>query len=61
LNIFWQAYSYGGTTAVGHDAEKVENMSKVDNRVIKIKFNADLGASMRWNFKPQQTEILVSK
>jgi cytochrome c oxidase assembly protein subunit 11 len=45
---------------VGHDAAKVETMATVDSRVIKIKFNADLGASMRWNFKPQQTEILVS-
>ncbi|CAB3381453.1 Hypothetical predicted protein [Cloeon dipterum] len=57
--MFCQAYSYGGTTAAGHDKEKVASMSAVENRVIKIKFNADLGASMRWNFKPQQPEILV--
>uniref|UniRef100_A0A182MFD7 Cytochrome c oxidase assembly protein COX11, mitochondrial n=1 Tax=Anopheles culicifacies TaxID=139723 RepID=A0A182MFD7_9DIPT len=34
-------------------------MQKVKDRVLKIKFNADIGASMRWNFKPQQTEIKV--
>ncbi|XP_001865568.2 cytochrome c oxidase assembly protein COX11, mitochondrial [Culex quinquefasciatus] len=57
--MFCQAYSYGGTTGVGHDAEKVESMKRVQDRVIKILFNADIGASMRWNFKPQQPEIRV--
>ncbi|XP_055631376.1 cytochrome c oxidase assembly protein ctaG [Toxorhynchites rutilus septentrionalis] len=57
--MFCQAYSYGGTTAQGHDSEKVEKMKRVQDRVIKIRFNADIGASMRWNFKPQQPEIKV--
>ncbi|XP_053675100.1 cytochrome c oxidase assembly protein COX11, mitochondrial [Anopheles nili] len=57
--MFCQAYSYGGTTSQGHDAEKVEKMHKVKDRIIKVKFNADIGASMRWNFKPHQTEIKV--
>ncbi|CAH2016376.1 unnamed protein product [Acanthoscelides obtectus] len=57
--MFCQAYSYGGTTATGHDTEKVSSMSAVKQKPIKIKFNADTAASMRWNFKPQQTEITV--
>lgn len=57
--MFCQAYAYGGTTGVV-DGEKVQNMTKVPDRIIKIKFNADLGASMRWNFKPQQFEIKVN-
>ena len=57
--MFCSAYSYGGTTGVGHDGDKVESMKRVADRVIKIKFNADIGASMRWNFKPQQYEIKV--
>lgn len=57
--MFCQAYSYGGTTGQGHDSDKVENMKRVQDRVIKIRFNADIGASMRWNFKPQQPEIKV--
>lgn len=57
--MFCQAYSYGGTTNVGHDASKIENMTAIKNRELTIKFNADIGASMRWNFKPQQTEIKV--
>ncbi|KAF5280576.1 hypothetical protein FQR65_LT00327 [Abscondita terminalis] len=57
--IFCQAYSYGGTTAAGHDADKVETMTAVQNRPIVIKFNADTVSSMRWNFKPQQREIQV--
>ncbi|KAG5674869.1 hypothetical protein PVAND_004814 [Polypedilum vanderplanki] len=58
--MFCSAYSYGGTTGVQHDGSKVEEMKKITDRIIKIKFNADLGASMRWNFKPQQYEIKVS-
>ncbi|XP_076061152.1 cytochrome c oxidase copper chaperone COX11 isoform X2 [Oratosquilla oratoria] len=61
-HVVWEAhraYSYGGTTAVGHDAEKVENMKTVKDREIKIRFNADTAASMTWNFRPQQSEIKV--
>lgn len=58
--MFCQSYSYGGTTVVGHDADKVETMSAVKHRPVKVKFNADIGSSMRWNFKPQQNEISVS-
>lgn len=35
-------------------------MNKIEDRIIKIQFNADIGASMRWNFKPQQHEIKVA-
>ncbi|XP_055532865.1 cytochrome c oxidase assembly protein COX11, mitochondrial [Wyeomyia smithii] len=57
--MFCQAYSYGGTTGQGHAGDKVESMQRVKDRVIKVTFNADIGASMRWNFKPQQPEIKV--
>ncbi|XP_066155069.1 cytochrome c oxidase assembly protein COX11, mitochondrial [Euwallacea fornicatus] len=57
--IFCQAYSYGGTTVEGHDSSKVENMQADKSRPIRVRFNADKAANMRWNFKPQQTEITV--
>lgn len=57
--MFCQAYSYGGTTATGHDGSKVESMSAITHKPIKIKFNADTASSMRWNFRPQQNEITV--
>lgn len=57
--MFCQAYSYGGTTSVGHDTSKIETMNAVKHKPIKIRFNADISSSMRWNFKPQQTEITV--
>lgn len=34
-------------------------MEPVQNRKIRVKFNADVGSSMTWNFKPQQREITV--
>lgn len=58
--MFCSSFSYGGTTGVQHDGSKVEAMQSIPDRIIKIKFNADLGASMRWNFKPQQHEIRVA-
>lgn len=57
--MFCSSYAYGGTTGVQHDGSKVESMQIVPDRILKIKFNADLAASMRWNFKPQQYEIKV--
>uniref|UniRef100_A0A0P4WG88 Cytochrome c oxidase assembly protein COX11, mitochondrial n=1 Tax=Scylla olivacea TaxID=85551 RepID=A0A0P4WG88_SCYOL len=53
------AYSYGGTTQQGHDAEKVGSMETVKDRMLKIRFNADTAASMTWNFRPQQREVQV--
>ncbi|KAF7283753.1 hypothetical protein GWI33_023002 [Rhynchophorus ferrugineus] len=57
--MFCQAYSYGGTTVQGHDSSKIEAMKSNKNREIKVRFNADKGSNMRWNFKPQQTSINV--
>ncbi len=54
-----QASGLGGTAVAGHDADQVETMKPVKERVLKITFNADRHASMQWNFKPQQTEIFV--
>uniref|UniRef100_A0A0A9YLS0 Cytochrome c oxidase assembly protein COX11, mitochondrial n=1 Tax=Lygus hesperus TaxID=30085 RepID=A0A0A9YLS0_LYGHE len=56
--IFCQAYSYGGTTTHS-DQLDLQKLKKVNNRNIKVRFNADIGSSMRWNFRPQQTEITV--
>lgn len=39
--------------------DKIKYMEHVKNKIIKIRFNADIASSMRWNFKPQQTEIEV--
>lgn len=57
--MFCQAYSYGGTTAIGHDTSIVESMAVIKSKPFIIRFNADTTASMRWNFKPQQTQITV--
>ncbi|CAD1472662.1 unnamed protein product, partial [Heterotrigona itama] len=57
--VFCQSYNYGGTISVNHDSSKVQSMKPVKNKVIKVKFNADIGATMRWNFKPQQNFVRV--
>ncbi|MBN3313534.1 COX11 protein, partial [Atractosteus spatula] len=49
----------GGTAVAGHDTEHVATMKPVRERVIKVTFNADVHASLQWNFRPQQTEIYL--
>ncbi|GFN78255.1 cytochrome c oxidase assembly protein cox11, mitochondrial, partial [Plakobranchus ocellatus] len=56
--VFCQATGLGGQAVRGHDTSQVETMQAVD-RPIKVRFNADVASSMRWNFKPQQTEVTV--
>ncbi|CAK9806690.1 Cytochrome c oxidase assembly protein COX11, mitochondrial [Anthophora plagiata] len=57
--VFCQAYNYGGTLSVNHDNSKVSSMVPVKEKLIKVRFNADIGATMQWNFKPQQNCIKV--
>lgn len=54
-----QSTGYGGTIDTTHDPTKVKQMRRVEDTILKIRFNADIGSSMRWNFKPQQYEIKV--
>ncbi|KAG5854309.1 cytochrome c oxidase assembly protein COX11, mitochondrial [Anguilla anguilla] len=57
--LYCQASGLGGSAVAGHDSEQVENMTPVRDRIIKVTFNADVHASMQWNFRPQQAEIYV--
>jgi len=34
-------------------------MEKVEDRLIRVRFNADVTSSMQWNFKPMQREVYV--
>ncbi|XP_077107471.1 cytochrome c oxidase assembly protein COX11, mitochondrial isoform X2 [Ranitomeya variabilis] len=54
-----KATGLGGTAVAGHSSEQIESMQPVKDRVIKITFNADVHASLHWNFRPQQTEIYL--
>ncbi|KAM9119436.1 cytochrome c oxidase assembly protein COX11, mitochondrial isoform 2-T2 [Pangshura tecta] len=53
------ATGLGGSAVAGHDSDQIETMEPVKDRIIKITFNADVHASLHWNFRPQQTEIYV--
>ena len=54
-----QSTGYGGEVQKGHDSSRVESMSVVRDRMLRIRFNADTASSMQWNFRPHQTEIKV--
>lgn len=55
-----QATGLGGQAVKGHDTTKIEKMAPVKDRVISVRFNADVASSMQWNFRPQQTEVKVT-
>ncbi|TKR59543.1 hypothetical protein L596_029197 [Steinernema carpocapsae] len=57
--IFCESTSFGGLTQVAKDFEKIENMKKVEDRLIRVQFNADIPSSMQWKFKPLQHELHV--
>ncbi|XP_003800071.1 cytochrome c oxidase assembly protein COX11, mitochondrial isoform X1 [Otolemur garnettii] len=57
--LYCQATGLGGSAVAGHSSDQIENMVPVKDRIIKVTFNADVHASLQWNFRPQQTEIYV--
>ncbi len=52
--LFCQVTGYGGTTQVAEAAP-----GAVAERVIKVRFNADIGPGLPWVFKPVQREIAL--
>uniref|UniRef100_H3B294 Cytochrome c oxidase copper chaperone COX11 n=1 Tax=Latimeria chalumnae TaxID=7897 RepID=H3B294_LATCH len=57
--LYCQATGLGGTAVTGHNTDQVLTMEPVKDRIIKVTFNADVHASLQWNFRPQQTDIYV--
>uniref|UniRef100_A0A8D2B380 Cytochrome c oxidase copper chaperone COX11 n=1 Tax=Sciurus vulgaris TaxID=55149 RepID=A0A8D2B380_SCIVU len=57
--LYCQTTGLGGSAVAGHSSDQIENMVPVKDRIIKVTFNADVHASLQWNFRPQQTEIYV--
>lgn len=57
--IFCQSTGRGGQSAQGKNVSKVEIMQPIKERELTIKFSAEKGAAMRWNFKPLQQEVKV--
>ncbi|XP_021095603.1 cytochrome c oxidase assembly protein COX11, mitochondrial isoform X5 [Heterocephalus glaber] len=55
--LYCQTTGLGGSAVAGHGSDQIENMVPVKDRIIKVTFNADVHASLQWNFRPQQTEI----
>lgn len=52
--IFCQVTGYGGTTQVA-----TELPEEVSERVIKVRFNADINEALPWHFQPAQREIAL--
>ncbi|XP_003467083.2 cytochrome c oxidase assembly protein COX11, mitochondrial [Cavia porcellus] len=57
--LYCQTTGLGGSAVAGHGSDQIESMVPVKDRIIKVTFNADVHASLQWNFRPQQSEIYV--
>ncbi|KAF7247024.1 Cytochrome c oxidase assembly protein COX11, mitochondrial, partial [Varanus komodoensis] len=57
--LYCQATGLGGSAVAGHASDQLETMEPIKDRIIKVTFNADVHASLQWNFRPQQTEVYV--
>jgi cytochrome c oxidase assembly protein subunit 11 len=51
--MFCQVTGFGGTTQTADAAPEI------GDRWITVRFNADTGRGMPWNFRPEQTEVRV--
>ena len=45
--------------SVQRNLDKIEDMKRIKEREITIRFNADTSPRLRWKFKPHQNEIVV--
>ena len=52
--LFCQVTGYGGTTQTAEAAS-----SEIGERIIKVRFNADISAGLPWRFKPVQREMTL--
>ena len=59
-----QAFGVGGESAYNtkqlEKTKKIEDMKKVEDRLIKVVFLADVAATMKWDFRPQQNQVQVN-
>lgn len=55
---FCQASGFSGTTMIP-DSDRIAEMVPAEDRLLRIKFNADTGATMRWDFRPLQKEVYL--
>ncbi len=53
--LFCQVTGYGGTPKIGATAP----VAAVSDRVIKVRFDANTNANLKWVFKPKQRQITV--
>ena len=52
--LFCQVTGYGGTPQTADAAS-----SEIGERIIKVRFNADIGAGLPWRFKPVQRQMTL--
>lgn len=58
---FCQQFGLGGSAEYSRnfDTNRVYKMEKVEDRPIRIRFTANTASTMQWEFKPQQSSLMV--
>ncbi|RWS13008.1 cytochrome c oxidase assembly protein COX11-like protein, partial [Dinothrombium tinctorium] len=57
--IYCQSTGKGGRATLDADEDKVAKMQPVKDRLITVRFSADVSSQLAWNFKPTQIEVKV--
>lgn len=61
--MFCQTFGVGGQSAISQkikiNTEKIRTMKKIEDRTFTVTCMADTGATMKWDFRPQQTQVKV--
>jgi len=53
--IFCQVTGYGGTPQIASDASG----SILKDKLVTVRFNADVNSSLKWSFKPNQKKVKI--
>ena len=57
--VFCGVTGFGGTTQVASEEKDLSKMERLEDREIRIRFNADTSRGMRWKFRPKQKELYL--
>ncbi|MDB2415386.1 cytochrome c oxidase assembly protein [Rickettsiales bacterium] len=54
-SLFCRVTGYGGTPKIAEESDEI----KIGERSFKVRFNADVNAGFKWDFKPAQYQVEV--
>ena len=60
FRMLCETSNFGGVAQIAESLDRITTMERVEDRLIRVQFGADMPSSMQWKFKPLQDEIYVN-